>query len=167
MTVTYSAISSLLLRSATETRSFSHMKINFGYQHCYCVRPRLPGNKSGLLACINPSIKPEPLLHFDAKILDGAAMWRYSDTIFIPWTELQLQNSTRRDIVWDRYYPDSLKSITLEKLGKGYEGRCLASFAGFLQDCKIKEELFALLSEVTNHVYLPEKWVYNIYPFFR
>jgi hypothetical protein len=37
-------------------------------------RLRLPGNKSELLACSDPSIQPEPPSHFDAKIFDGAAM---------------------------------------------------------------------------------------------
>lgn len=140
---------------------------------------RLPGNKSELLACIDPSIQPEPPSHFDAKIFDGAAMvhilphehkctfGEYSDKIFIPWTERQLQSSTRIDIVWDRYHPDSLKATTREKRGKGVRrkvsrnAKLPASFAGFLQNDRNKEELFALLSgEVANHVYPPEKWVY-------
>ena len=125
----------------------------------------LPGNKSELLVCIDPSIQPEPPSHFDAKIFDGAAMvhilpyknkctfGEYSDTIFIPWTKRQLQSSTRIDIIWDRYYPDSLKSITHEKRGKGVRrkvsrnAKLPASFARFLQDYRNKEELFLLRSQ--------------------
>jgi len=121
---------------------------------------RLPGNKSELLACIEPSIQPEPPSQFDVKIFDGAAMvhilshgskctfGEYSDTVLIPRTERQLQESNRIDIVWDRYYPDSLKSTTREKRGKGIRRKVSrnttlpASFAGFLQDDTNKEELF-------------------------
>ncbi|KAG0710799.1 hypothetical protein GWK47_022057 [Chionoecetes opilio] len=158
---------------------FSHEKYTWPQALSLHGRLRLPGHKSELLACIDPSIQPEPPSHFDAKIFDGDAMvhilprgnkctfGKYSDTIFIPWTERQLQSSTRIDIVWDRYYPDSLKSTTRKKRRKGVRRKVSrnanlpTSFVGFLQDDTNKEELFALLSkEVANHVYLPEKWVY-------
>lgn len=90
-------------------------------------RLRLPNNKSERLACLEQCDKSEAPIEVDTKVVDGAAMvhallheskstfGEYSDTIFIPWTERQLENCSRIDIVWDTYRSDSLKVETREK----------------------------------------------------
>lgn len=142
-------------------------------------RLRLPSNKAELLHCIDPAVQAETPSHFDAKVFDGAAIvhalpqesastfGEYSDKVFIPWTERQLTNCSRIDIVWDTYNCDSLKTTTREKRGKGVRrkvsrnGKLPPCFAGFLQDPRNKEELFALLTEdVVNHEYPHNKLVF-------
>ena len=76
----------------------------------------------------------------------------------LPYIKSHLQHSNSVDIIWDRYFPDSLKTETRLRRGKGvrrrvepatrvpgnwYEFPCLK---------ENKEELFALLAQmVTNN----------------
>ena len=95
-------------------------------------RLRLPNNKSELLLCTQPSVQPEAPSHYDSKVFDGAVvvhalpgkdtstLGEYSDNIFIPWTEMQLQSCSRIDIVWDTYQLDTLKATTREVFGEKY-----------------------------------------------
>ena len=93
----------------------------------------LPSTKSDLLKCIEPFEQAEPHSLYDCIVLDGAAIVhsllpagaktfiKYADYIFIPYLTKQLSITTRLDIVWDSYIPDSLKEkeSTRDKRGKG------------------------------------------------
>ena len=91
----------------------------------------LPTKKSDLLTLLNAETSTEPSYNFDCKVFDGAAVvhmlptkqasafYEYGGKVFLPWTEQQLQNCNRIDIIWDRYIADSLKESTREKRGKG------------------------------------------------
>ncbi|KAI0217447.1 hypothetical protein LSAT2_030742, partial [Lamellibrachia satsuma] len=144
-------------------------------------RLRLPSNKSELLHCIEASVQSEASSHYDAKVFDGATIvhalprentstfGEYSDNIFIPWIERQLQSCSRVDIVWDTYRLDILTATTREKHGKvvrrkvSHNAKLPIHFAGFLQDDTNKEELFALLTEgVVRHEYPLSKQVFVI-----
>ena len=100
--------------------------------------------------CIEPNFQRETPSHFDAKVLDDTAIVyalpidntamssEYSDTIFIPWTERQLQGCSRFYIIRDMHRPDSLKATTREKRGKGtrrkvsHDAKLPMFFAGIL-----------------------------------
>ena len=41
----------------------------------------------------------------------------YMDKVFIPYAKKQLERTTRVDVVWDTYVPDSLKESTRDKRG--------------------------------------------------
>lgn len=141
---------------------------------------RLPSSKSELLECICPKdqIEGSGPTDIDAKVIDGAGIvhalpherfstfGEYSNTVFIPWIERQLQSCSRIDIIWDTYRSDSLKAATREKRGKGvrrkvsHTTKLPGQFTAFLQDDTNKEELFALLSEdVINHEFPSTKTV--------
>ena len=53
----------------------------------------------------------------------------YAKEIFIPFVFSQYKSATRLDLVWDRYLPESLKSMTREKRGKGVRRRVGTSVA--------------------------------------
>ena len=93
---------------------------------------RLPNKKSDLLSCLGEStMHREAPMIFHAKIFDGPAIIhslstkqastfeKYGDEVFLPWTNQQLSNCDRIDIVWDQYVAGSLKDSTREKRGKG------------------------------------------------
>ena len=92
---------------------------------------RLPTKKSDLLSFIDADSIVEPPSTFHAKIFDGPAIVHslpnkqvstfdeYGQKVFLPWTNHQLNNCDRIDIVWDRYVANSLKEATREKRGKG------------------------------------------------
>lgn len=73
--------------------------------------------------------QPAPVV--DAVFLDGAAVVQmlnpgtaktfqdYADSIFVPYAKSQLEKTSRLDIIWDVYIPDSLKGTTRQKRGKG------------------------------------------------
>lgn len=60
----------------------------------------------------------------DAVFVDGAAVVQmlnpgtektfqyYADSVFVPYAKSQLEKTSRLDIVWDVYIPDSLKGPT-------------------------------------------------------
>ena len=89
--------------------------------------------KSGIIECLlntehehcceTPSV--------DAKIFDGPCIVNmlrptecrtfseYAANVFLPYVELQLRSVRRVDLVWDRYFSDSLKGITGNSRGVG------------------------------------------------
>ncbi|KAJ8366786.1 hypothetical protein AAFF_G00342400 [Aldrovandia affinis] len=93
------------------------------------------GTKSDLVGCLEGLITPRendaaspPV---EVMILDGAAIVNmlapgnaktfseYASLVFLPYITSQLQHTSRVDIVWDEYFPDSLKAHTRKRRGKG------------------------------------------------
>ena len=82
---------------------------------------RLPSKKSDLLSCLDKATNFEPPTYYDVKLVDGPAIVHslqtrqvrrfneYGNAVFLPWTEHAFHNSSRVDIVWDVYRPNSLK----------------------------------------------------------
>lgn len=125
------------------------------------------GTKADLLPCLENLIEQTdslPLsLHPDVIILDGAAVVNflkprvsstfddYAHKVFLPYVISQLNRANRVDIVWDRYFNNSLKSQTRSKRGKGIRRRVEASssvpgnWQEFLRIDANKIELFAFL----------------------
>ena len=139
---------------------------------------------SELLKCILPITQFEPLLFYNCRVLDGAAVVHflpitgavtfndYAENIFIPYLSMQLQNSKRIDVVWDTYLPDSLKESTQEKRGKGLRRKVLGQaklpgkWMDFLRDSKNKTELFTFLTDqISKFTFLPSKihWLRHIW----
>ena len=67
----------------------------------------------------------------DATVLDGAVVARllkprgkrtfgdYAQPVFLPSVEFQLESAVERlDVVWDRYFPDSLKDTARQKISR-------------------------------------------------
>ena len=91
------------------------------------------GKKSDLLACLETYGESEPTAPADVDVilLDGAAVVNmlkpgtsktfddYSQGIFIPYIKKQLQIATRVEVIWDRYFAQSLKSYARENRGTG------------------------------------------------
>ena len=124
------------------------------------------GNKSSLLDCLlnhGPSCSTRPVA--DVVILDGAAIVHilvpttchtfadYSEKVFLPYIEAQLNVPQRLDIVWDRYDPNSLKSSTRTSRGTGTRRRVAENTIiprnrqAFLRVDENKSELFGYLAE--------------------
>ena len=139
---------------------------------------RLPNKRSDLLSCLGESTMEAPMI-FHAKIFDGPAIVqslstkqastfeKYGDEVFLPWTNQQLSNCDRIDIIWDRYVAGSLKDSTREKRGKGIRRKVQAqaklptNFSDFLRDTANKCELFDFLTQkVSMHDYPSGKQVY-------
>ena len=91
------------------------------------------GTKADLLECFQDTY-PTPtdsIPDVDAILLDGAAVMNilkpgsaetfkeYSEVVFLPFVQSQLQKTNRVDIIWDEYIQDSLKAATRKKGGKG------------------------------------------------
>lgn len=88
------------------------------------------GAKSDLFLSLE---KVSPAVHLgpqvETKVFDEAAVahllpghsarnfYEYCQNISIPYFEGQLRDTSRVDIVWDTYYPDSLKSATRQERG--------------------------------------------------
>ena len=149
---------------------------------------RLPSKKSDLLSQLDSGIS-EPSCNFDAKVFDGAAIVHmlptkqattfveYGIKVFVPWTQQQLQNCNRIDVVWDRYVPQSLKESTREKRGTGTrrkvrgQTKLPTNFPNFLRDPMNKTELFEFLTEVVatcdytagKEVYITSGMSFNYY----
>ncbi len=125
------------------------------------------GNKADFLKCIEncgKSILESP--RTTVKILDGAAIvqmmppgcaktfGQYS-SLFVESVKKEFRSESMRriDVVFDRYFPDSLKSDTREKRGCGTRISVKANtpicnnWRQFLRVSENKEELFALLAE--------------------
>ena len=125
------------------------------------------GTKSDLVRCLEDLIPPQedaaaspPV---EVMILDGAAIVNmlppgnvktfseYASQVFLPYIKSQLQHTSRVDIVWDEYFPESLKAETRQKRGKGIRRRVkpFSSIPGnwqvFLHIDKNKVELFTFL----------------------
>ena len=77
----------------------------------------------------------------------------YAKEVFIPFVLSHYKYATRMDLVWDRYLPNSLKSMTREKRGKVVHRRVGTSVAvpgqwqNFLRVDENKTELFNYLSK--------------------
>ncbi len=98
-------------------------------------------------------------------ILDGAAIIQmlkpgavktfneYYKQVFMPYVSSQHSNSTRLDLVWDRYLANSLKGTARAKRGKGIRRRVNGSvvipgnWQDFLRSDANKMELFSFLSQ--------------------
>jgi len=53
----------------------------------------------------------------------------YAKDVFIPFVLSQYKSTTRLDLAWDRYLPESLKNTTRERRGKGVPRRVGTSVA--------------------------------------
>ena len=87
------------------------------------------GSKADLIGCLEALAPiPEDTTEVDMKIIDGAALiytfdpqksnvtvktfGDFSQLVFLPYVERQLQSVERLDFVWDVYKAGSLKSST-------------------------------------------------------
>ena len=76
----------------------------------------------------------------------------YASQIFLPYITSQLQHTRRVDIVWDDYFPESLKAETRKKRGEGIRRRVEPSssipgnWQAFLRIDENKVELFTFLA---------------------
>ena len=126
------------------------------------------GTKADLLNCL-PNTHPAPpddvTINVDAVLLDGAAIINmlppgatttfkeYSELVFLPYVQSQLNKANRVDIVWDEYIPNSLKAMTRQKRGKGTrrrvqpETKIPGNWKAFLRIDENKVELFAFLAQ--------------------
>lgn len=123
------------------------------------------GTKSDLLTCLEglaPTSTTKPTA--EITIIDGATIVNmlrpglaktfedYANTVFIPYIKAQLQHVRRIDIIWDVYMPDSLKSDTHSKRGKGVRKRVEPrsslpkNWEEFLRVDENKTELFSFLA---------------------
>ena len=75
----------------------------------------------------------------------------------LPYIKSHLQHSNRVDIIWDRYFPDSLKTESRLKRGREVRHRVEAatrvpgSWYEFPRLKENKEELFALLAQIVTN----------------
>jgi hypothetical protein len=124
--------------------------------------------KSDLVGCLEDLVTSQENAsnpQVQVIILDGAALVNmlrpgaatktfddYGQQVFSPYILSQLQYVNRVDVVWDEYFPDSLKSETRSKRGKGVRRRVEASstipgnWAEFLRIDDNKAELFSFLA---------------------
>jgi hypothetical protein len=126
---------------------------------------RLPTSKSDLLECLPKTGSSDACPEVDVLLLDGAVVVNillpgiaetfddYTRLVFNPHIERQLREVLRLDLVWDRYFDDSLKSATRSKRGKGIrrhvvpKGKVPSQWKDFLWINSNKTELFELLSQ--------------------
>ena len=139
----------------------------------------LPNTKSDLLQFFELPDAPDPPLIYDCLVLDGAVIVHllptetvspfaeYMDKVSIPYVKKQLERTTRVDVMWDTYVPDSLKESTREKRGKGIrrkvsgQTKLPGKWMDFLCDSEIKKELFAFItSKVAEFTFQLGKAVY-------
>lgn len=129
---------------------------------------RKPTNKSDIIDCIQTKCNisfnhSQP--NVTAKIFDGAAVIHmlnpgiattfsgYYEHVFKPYFTNQLKNSSRLDIVFDRYASNSLKADTRERRGSGISIKVADStaipkkFKQFLCVNENKTQLFQLLAK--------------------
>ena len=84
--------------------------------------------ESDLIECMTKGIaQTSPPESYEAKVLDAAALVHalpvspvltfdeYSRVTFIPFVTGKLSNTSRMDIVWDAYQPESLKEATCQR----------------------------------------------------
>ena len=139
----------------------------------------LTNKKSDILHCLEQNLQTQPPVTYDCKVFDGAAVAhmlnaniaatfdQYADVVFISYILQQLQNTTRVDVVWDKYVTDSLKETTRDKRGKGLRRKVAGQtklprwFDDFLKDSTNKTELFNFLSsKVANFTFPQGKEIY-------
>ena len=125
------------------------------------------GTKSDLVHCLEDLATTQmnaPTPTVQVMIVDGAAavnMLRpgtaktfsdYEKQVFSPYIMTQLHHVRRLDVVWDEYFPDSLKAETRTKRGKGVRRRVEPSsnipgnWEQFLRIDDNKVELFSFLA---------------------
>ena len=125
------------------------------------------GTKSDLLGCLEnlvPSQGNPPSPRVQVSIIDGAAIVNmlrpgaakkfsdYAMQVFTPYIMSQLQQVNRLDVVWDQYFPESLKAETRSKRGKGIRRRVEpqnaipGNWQEFLRINDNKVELFSFLA---------------------
>ena len=131
----------------------------------------LPKKKSEILQCLECDKDVTESPDVDAKIIDGAAIINmlrsstgktfqdYANNTFIPFIAHLLKNVKRLDLVWDRYFDDSLKICTRDKRGAGVRRKVSGSgvlpnkWQTFLRCSENKSELFPFLSKLlVSHV---------------
>ena len=112
---------------------------------------------------------------FYSKISDGGSLIHilpttnaskfqdFAENIFIPHLEYELQKvTTRIDIVWDQYLPNSIKSSTRQNRSTGVftkmspHTKMPKNWKNFLLDSKNKTELFDYLSQVVENHHFPK-----------
>ena len=125
------------------------------------------GKKSDLLQLIKEDVdeEEEPPTFFDAVIIDGGNMihtlapsggnttfGEFAKNRFCLAIQRELYKTSRLDVVWDRYFLDSIKEQTREKRGTGLRKRVTSDaivptdFKKFLRVSENKTELFLFLS---------------------
>ena len=125
------------------------------------------GTKSDLVDCLEdlvPTQENAPNPTVQVIIIDGAAIVNmlrpgaaktfsdYAKQVFSPYIKSQLHHVNRVDVVWDEYFPESLKAETRRKRGKGVRRRVEPSSAipgkwkEFLRIDGNKVELFSFLA---------------------
>jgi len=118
------------------------------------------GAKSDLLACLEDVSQPRSKAPATSYIvLDGAvkpatakSFNEYAQEVFTPYVLSKVWQTTRLELVWDRYLPDSLKGTTMAKRGKGVRRRVVGgasipgNWASVLRVDDNKTELFSFLS---------------------
>ena len=132
------------------------------------------GTKRDLLLCLEDLCETQSEAPIASSIIvDGAAIVQmlkpagaknfaeYASQNFVPYITSQLLNTSRLDLVWDRYIEDSLKGTARAKRGKGIRRRVVAegvipgNWRDFLRVDENKSELFNFLSlallEAFNH----------------
>ena len=125
------------------------------------------GTKADLLGCFKDTYPPptDAIPDVEVILLDGAAVINilkpgsaktfseYSELVFLPFVQSQLQKANRVDIIWDEYIPDSLKATARQKRGKGTRRRVQpntkipGNWQAFLRIDENKVELFAFLAQ--------------------
>ena len=132
---------------------------------------KLPKKKSEILQCLECDKDVTESPDVDAKIIDGAAIINmlrpstgktfqdYANNTFIPFIAHLLKNVKRLDLVWDRYFDDSLKICTRDKRGAGVRRKVSGNgvlpnnWQTFLRCSENKSELFPFLSKLlVSHV---------------
>ena len=122
------------------------------------------GAKSDLLACLEDVSQPRSEAPpTSCIVLDGAVVQmlkpattksfnEYAHEVFTPYILSKFQQTTRLDLMWNRYLPDSLKGTARAKRGKGVRRRVVGgasipgNWASFLRVDDNKTELFSFLS---------------------
>ena len=125
------------------------------------------GTKAKIMPCLYPDYKPTLIPespNVNCLVFDGTSLIQHcpprksktfqenSRLCFFPKVLSMLHNIKRLDIIWDRYLPESLKSSTREKQGRGIRIEVLPStlmpsnFKKFLQVADNKVRLFAFLA---------------------
>ena len=81
----------------------------------------------------------------------------YANKILLPFIEAHLKTENRLDVVWDRYFPNSLTNTTREKRGSGVRrkvtsnGPLPVNWSTFLRCSENKLELFSFLTAELSH----------------
>ena len=140
------------------------------------------GDKSILVKCLEtttPSLNLPP--DVDAIILEGSVLVNqlkpglsskfsdYAKNVFLPYVKRKLQNTSRVDVVWDKYVPNSLKTATRDKRGKGIrrrvepDSRVPGNWEAFLRIDENKTELFKYLAEEIINIDSADKQVITTY----